>query len=184
MTFHDLSNFVFFFFSLISVLIQYLAKSFWQWHSSNTSVCAVWGNYNFFWSLRKLDCFFNNFHISLAFKYLDFNASFFESTANEFTEFFFIAAVSKEFFTDTWYFCWWFYDYCWWYCSSSTTWCPCSFKEIFRYTIKFLNWLHVFCFLFIRKNFVRKWATKILKKMLRKSPSSNAWAAIFKNAGF
>ena len=52
-------------------------------------------------SLRKLDCFFNYFHINFAFKYLDFNASFFESSANEFTEFFFIAAVSNEFCTGT-----------------------------------------------------------------------------------
>ena len=170
MTFHHLSNFVFFFFSLISVLSQYVAKSSWQWHSSNTSVCVVWGNYNFFWSLRKLDCFFNYFHINFAFKYLDFNASFFESSANEFTEFFFIAAVSNEFCTGTWYFCWWFYDYC-------------DTRQV-QHKVSKLTTRFLFFVFFIRKIFVRKWATKILKKMLRKSPSSNAWAAIFKNAGF
>ena len=51
--------------------------------------------------------------------------------------------------------------------------------KVSKLTTRFL-----FFVFFIRKIFVRKWATKILKKMLIKSPSSNAWAAIFKNAGF
>ena len=39
---------------------------------------------------------------------------------------------------------------------------------------------------FIRKFYKRKWASKALnlKKMLRKSPASNPWAEIFKNADF
>ena len=41
-------------------------------------------------------------------------------------------------------------------------------------------------FFFIRKVFIRKWASKTqkFKKKLRKSPVSNAWALIFKNADF
>ena len=31
-----------------------------------------------------------------------------------------------------------------------------------------------------KKNVIRKWASQNLKKMWRKSPASNAWAAIFK----
>ena len=43
--------------------------------------------------------------------------------------------------------------------------------------------IHMF---FILNFFIRKWASKPknLKKMLRKSPASNALAAIFKNADF
>ena len=39
---------------------------------------------------------------------------------------------------------------------------------------------------FIRKMFLRKWASRNekFKKMLKKSPVSNAWAAILKNSGF
>ena len=44
--------------------------------------------------------------------------------------------------------------------------------------------LHVI--FFIRKFFIKKWASKPqnFKKMLRKSPASIAWAAIFENADF
>ena len=39
--------------------------------------------------------------MTIAIKYLDLNITFFESPANEFTEFFFIVAVSKELFAST-----------------------------------------------------------------------------------
>ena len=38
---------------------------------------------------------------------------------------------------------------------------------------------------FIRKLFIKKWASKTLKhQMLKKSPASNVWVAIFQNANF
>ena len=36
--------------------------------------------------------------------------------------------------------------------------------------------------LFFKKMFIRKWASKTLRKW--NSPDSNAWAALFKNADF
>ena len=61
--------------------------------------------------------------------------------------------------------------------------CPCFFFSEKWSEVLSPQRLHVF---YIRTIFIRKWASKPqnLKKMLRKSPASIAWAAIFKNADF
>ena len=43
------------------------------------------------------------------------------------------------------------------------------------------NWINVF---FTREIFIGKKAQKPLKKILRKSQTSNAWAAVFENGDF
>ena len=45
---------------------------------------------------------------------------------------------------------------------------------------------YMFFFFFIRKSFIRKWASKTpqAKEMLRKSPTSNNWPSIFKTLIF
>ena len=73
---------------------------------------------------------------------------------------------------------------------------PTSTKRIFKLKASFntaigikiveillYEGVHAF---FIRKLFIRKWApkTKNLKKILRKSPTSNVWAASFRNTDF
>lgn len=50
--------------------------------------------------LEKFGLLFNYFHINVAFKYIDFNTTLFESLANEFNEFF-VTDVSEEVFTST-----------------------------------------------------------------------------------
>ena len=59
------------------------------------------------------------------------------------------------------------------------TWLACNINRCFCNTATELH----FCF--TRKTFTRKWASKPpqnLKKMLRASPASNSWVAIFENA--
>ena len=55
-----------------------------------------------------------------------------------------------------------------------------TFKNFIKHNLFIQN---LYMFFYIRKTFVRKWASKF-PQTVRKSPASIVWAAIFKNADF